>query len=91
MKPILHIVKNFNDAHAIEVIKSQAKDNAYGVAAVFMQGGMSVPLIENVRTYLLVEDIENKTVSPGTPPHIEWIDYKGLLNLIFSVESITVW
>lgn len=91
MKPILHIVKSPDDSQAIEMIKNQAKDNAYGVAAVFMQGGMSAPLIENVRTYFLVEDIENKTASPGTLPAIELIDYKGLLNLIFSVESITVW
>lgn len=91
MKPILHIVKSPDDSKAIEMIKNQAKDNAYGVAMIFMERGVSVPVIENVRTYLLVENIEDKTATPGTLPSIELIDYKGLLNLIFSVESITVW
>ena len=32
MKPILHIVKNRDDKQAVEIISTQARDNAYGVA-----------------------------------------------------------
>ncbi|HKZ71796.1 MAG TPA: hypothetical protein VJ187_02045 [Nitrospirota bacterium] len=84
MKPILHIVKNCNDAQAIRVIENQARDNAYGVTAVFVQEGTSSPpLIPNARVCILRGEA-------GSGP-VEIIDYSDLLTLVFSVESIAVW
>ena len=93
MKLILHIVKNCNDAQAIRVIENQAKDNAYGVTAVFIQEGTSsLPLIPNARVCVLRGDAADKDSPPGAASrNIEMIDYNDLLNLIFSVESIAVW
>jgi len=93
MKPILHIVKNRNDAQAIRIIENQSRDNAYGVTAVFVQeGGSSLPLIPNARVCVLRGDVADKD-SPleAASLNIEMIDYNDLLNLIFSVESIAVW
>ena len=93
MKPILHIVKNRNDAQAIRIIENQSRDNAYGVTAVFVQeGGSSLPLIPNARVCVLRGDNADKDSPPGAASrNIEMIDYNDLLNLIFSVESIAVW
>ena len=93
MKPILHIVKNCNDAQAIRMIENQSRDNAYGVTAVFVQNGTSPPpLIPNVRVCVLKGDAADKDSLPGAAKDpIEIIDYNDLLNLIFSVESIAVW
>jgi len=91
MKPILHIVKDPDDLQAMEVIENQAKDNAYGVTVVFIEGGKSVSSIENVRTYLLSGNKGCEGDTPVNLPNIESVDYKGLIDLIFSVESITVW
>ncbi len=93
MKPILHIVKNSNDRQAIEVIEKQANDNAYGVTVVFIQDAVSLPPIPNpnVRTYALVDDVKGKTISSDVTPSTELIRFEDMLNLIFSVESITVW
>lgn len=93
MKPILHIVKNCNDAQAIRVIENQSRDNAYGVTAVFVQeGGSSLPLIPNARVCLLRGDnVAKDSPSEAASDPIEIIDYSDLLNLIFSVESIAVW
>ncbi len=93
MKPILHIVKNCNDAQAIRMIENQSRDNAYGVTAVFVQDGTSPPpLIPNARVCVLRGDVANKDSPPGAAKGpVEIIDYNELLNLIFSVESIAVW
>ena len=93
MKPILHIVKNCNDAQAIRTIENQSRDNAYGVTAVFVQeGGSSPPLIPNARVCVLRGDNADKDSPPeAVSGPIETIDYNDLLNLIFSVESIAVW
>ena len=93
MKPILHIVKNRNDAQAIRIIENQSRDNAYGVTAVFVQEGTSsLPLIPNARVCVLRGDAADKDSPPGAASrNIEMIDYNDLLNLIFSVESIAVW
>ena len=85
MKPILHIINNPDDTQAIEMIKIQGKDNAYGVAAVFTGQIPSVlPSMPDVRVCVLREDALEK-------PGFEVIGYDDLLNLIFSVETITVW
>jgi hypothetical protein len=91
MKPILHIVKNSNDTQAIGVIEKQAKDNAYGVTAVFIQDASPPPSLPNVRTCILEEDARSKAISSEVNPSIEPIRFDDMLNLIFSVESITVW
>lgn len=95
MKPILHIVRNPDDKQAIKTIENQAKDNAYGVTVIFIHDGLSVPSIPNVRTYILstrgTSHISPKKLGEiwEVPPKL--IGYDEILNLIFSVESITVW
>ncbi len=46
MKPILHIVKNRDDKQAVGIISTQARDNAYGVAVVFVQDAVSTPPVD---------------------------------------------
>src|SRR3972149_11632578 len=84
MKPILHIVKNCNDAQAIRMIENQSRDNAYGVTAVFVQEGTSSPpLIPNARVYVLRGTHADKaSPSEAASDPIEIIDYSDLLTLI---------
>lgn len=93
MKPILHIVKNCDDTQAIRIIEHQARDNAYGVIAVFVRNAASPPpLIPNARVCVVREANTGKDNPPGAASGpIEFIEYDDLLNLIFSVESIAVW
>lgn len=91
MKPILHIVKNTNDMQAIDIIKRQAMDNAYGVTVVFIHNIGSIPSISNARICVLREAITNKTTSHVNTSDAELIDYTDILNMVFSVESVTVW
>ena len=91
MKPILHIVKNTNDMQAIDIIKRQAMDNAYGVTVVFIHNIESLPSISNARICVLREAILDKTTSFNNTPEAELIDYTDMLNIVFSVESVTVW
>ena len=87
MKPILHIVKDTEDRRALEVIARQAKDNAYGVAAIYIQKAVTLPAIPDVRTCALQEDLRGNP--PGTG--VESISYADLLKLIFSSEAVTIW
>lgn len=83
MKPILHIINNPDDAQAIETIRIQGKDSAYGVAAVFTgEVPQTLPSMPDVRICAL-----QKCGDKG----VEIIGYEDLLNLIFSVETISVW
>lgn len=98
MKPILHIINNPDDTQAIETIRIQGKDNAYGVAAVFTgEIPSGIPSMPDVRLCVLREDAGLKISPPANPTgsgeggKFEFIGYDDLLNLIFSVESITVW
>ena len=91
MKPILHIVKNRDDKQAVEIISSQARDNAYGVAVVFIQDAASSPPVADARTCALAQDTKTLDNTHKVNPDIELISYDDLLTLIFSVESITVW
>lgn len=91
MKPILHIVKNYNDTQAIEIISKQSGDNSYGVTTIFIQDAVSLPPIPNVKTCALIEDVKDKPVSTSINHEIELITFEEMLNLIFGVESITVW
>lgn len=83
MKPILHIINNPDDAQAIETVRIQGKDSAYGVAAIFTgEIPHALPSMPDVRICALryCEDTG-----------VETIGYEELLNLIFSVETISVW
>lgn len=91
MKPILHIIRNSSDTQAIELIEQQSKDNAYGVTAVFTQEIASLPSIPNARICVLKEDVGDKTIHTVSGNGIDFISFKDLLNIIFSVESVTVW
>lgn len=91
MKPILHIVKNHSDREAIEIIGKQAMDNAYGVTVIFIEGVAPLPSVPNVRTCILREDARGKTVSHDVDPAIESISFEEMIDIVFSVESITVW
>ena len=91
MKPILHIVKNRNDKQAVEIIGAQARDNAYGVAVVFIQDAVSSPPVADTRTCALAQDAKTLDNTSRMNSGVELINYDDLLNLIFSVESITVW
>ena len=91
MKPILHIINNANDSQAIEIISKQAKDNSYGVTAIFTQDTVSVPYIPDVRICALSEDAGDKNTQSDIKSGIELINYEDMLKLIFSVESVTVW
>ncbi len=91
MKPILHIVKKHDDKQAIEIIGNQARDNAYGVAVVFIQDAVSSPPVSDARTCALAQDAKTLDNSNKVNPDVELISYDDLLKLIFSVESITVW
>ncbi|HZX48909.1 MAG TPA: hypothetical protein VFF47_06815 [Nitrospirota bacterium] len=91
MKPILHIVKNRNDKQALEIISTQAKDNAYGVAVVFIHDAVSSPPVADVRTCALAQDPKTSDNITWINPEVELISCDDLLKLIFSVESITMW
>ena len=91
MKPILHIVKNRDDKQAIEIISTQARDNAYGVAAVFVQDAVSSPPVDGARSCALAKDAKTLDNTGRVDSGVELINYDDLLKLIFSVESITVW
>lgn len=91
MKPILHIVKNRNDKQAVEIISTQARDNAYGVAVVFIHDAVSSPPVADARTCALAQDTKTSDNTNRVNPDVELISYDDLLTLIFSVESITVW
>ena len=91
MKPILHIVKNRDDKQAIEIISTQARDIAYGVAAVFVQDAVSSPPVDGARSCALAKDVKTLDNTSRMNSGVELINYDDLLNLIFSVESITVW
>ena len=91
MKPILHIVKNRNDKQAVEIISTQAKDNAYGVAVVFIHDAVSSPPVADARTCALAQDIKTSDNTNRVYPEVELISYDDLLKLILSVESITIW
>jgi hypothetical protein len=93
LKPILHIVKNCDDTQAIRIIEHQARDNAYGVTAVFVRDAASLPpLIPNARVCVVREAISGRDDPPGAASGpVEFIDFSDLLNLIFSVESVAVW
>ena len=91
MKPILHIVRNRDDKQAVEIISAQARDNAYGVAVVFIQDAVSSPPVADTRTCALAQDAKTLDNTHKVNPDVELISYDDLLTLIFSVESITVW
>ncbi|MEK6583333.1 MAG: hypothetical protein AABY66_00620 [Nitrospirota bacterium] len=91
MKPILHIVKNRDDKQAVEIISTQARDNAYGVAVVFIQDAVSSPPVGGARSCTLAKDAKTLDNSNKVNPDVELISYDDLLKLIFSVETITVW
>lgn len=91
MKPILHIIKNLNETQAIDIIEKQARNSAYDVAVVFMRDAVSLPSMPGVRTCALIEESKDENISSEVTPGIELLSYDDLLNLIFSVESITVW
>jgi len=91
MKPILHIVKNRDDKQAIEVISAQARDNAYGVAVVFIHDAVSSQPVADARNCALAQDTKRSDNTNRVNPDVELISYDVLLKLIFSVESITVW
>ncbi|MDD5435097.1 MAG: hypothetical protein PH343_06685 [Nitrospira sp.] len=101
MKPILHIINNPDDTQAIDIIKTQGRDNAYGVAAVFIgEAPPQIPSAPDVRLCILREDAAAPSPIPlpsGERVRVrgnggfEVIGYDYLLNLIFSVESISVW
>lgn len=91
MKPILHIVKKCDDKQAIEIIRTQARDNAYGVAVVFVQDAVSTPPVDGARSCALAQEAKILDNSNKANPDVELINYDDLLKLIFSVESITVW
>ena len=101
MKPILHIINNPDDAQAIETIRIQGKDSAYGVAAVFTAGVPSqLPSMPDVRILSLPLSSEGREYIENPPlcsrggmggSFVEVIGYDDLLNLIFSVETISVW
>ena len=91
MKPILHIVKNRDDKQAVEIISTEARDNAYGVAAVFIQDAVSSPPVDGARSCALAKDVKTLDNTSRMNSGVELINYDDLLNLIFSVESITVW
>ncbi|MCC6544259.1 MAG: hypothetical protein IT392_07120 [Nitrospirae bacterium] len=91
MKPILHIVKNRDDKQAVEIISTQARDNAYGVAVVYIHDAVSLPPVADARTCALAQDTKKSDNINSVNPDVELIRYDDLLNLIFSVESITVW
>lgn len=91
MKPILHIVKKPDDRQAIDIIAAQARDNAYGVAVVFIQDAVSAQPVNGARSCALVKDKKTLDNAGREDSTSEPIDYDDLLKLIFSVESITVW
>ncbi len=91
MKPILHIVKNRDDKQAIDIISTQARDNAYGVAVVFIQDAVSSPPVADARSCALMQDTQTSGKTYKVNPEVEVISSDDLLKLIFSVESITVW
>ncbi len=91
MKPILHIVKNRDDKQAVGIISTQARDNAYGVAVVFVQDAVSTPPVDGARSCALAKDAKTLDNTGRADSGIELINYDDLLKLIFSVESITVW
>ncbi len=91
MKPILHIVKKHDDKQAVEIISTQARDNAYGVAVVFVQDAVSSPPVVGARSCALAQEAKILDNSNKVNPDVELINYDDLLKLIFSVESITVW
>lgn len=90
MKPILHIIKNTDDEKAIEIIRIQGMDNAYGVAAVFINTPSPLPSIPNVRICVL-RTVLGTALNAVPEGSFELIDYDKLLNMIFSVETISVW
>ncbi|MBI4714503.1 MAG: hypothetical protein HY760_00900 [Nitrospirae bacterium] len=87
MKPILHIVKDADDHKAIEVIAAQAKDNAYGVAVILVQGAVPLPPIPGARTCALKDETGDRPIAPGVEP----IGYPEMLSLVFSSEAVTAW
>ncbi len=91
MKPILHIVKKHDDKQAVEIISTQARDNAYGVAVVFIQDAVSTPPVGGARSCALAKEAKTLDNTSRVNSGVELINYDDLLNLIFSVESITVW
>jgi hypothetical protein len=87
VKPILHILRNPDDAQALETISRQARDNAYGVGVILIQKAAALGAIPNTRTCALKSDVPGEAPAPG----VESVSYREVLDLIFRSEAVTVW
>jgi|GEM_PF-4073199 len=86
MRKIIHIIKNSNDPHALDVIDEQRKNDQ--VYLVLAQGAVSMmPPLPKEAVFVLKEDAAERQFTPAFPT----IDYAELLKLILDADAVVTW
>jgi sulfur transfer complex TusBCD TusB component (DsrH family) len=86
MKKILHIVKNPDDPHALEVISRQGNGNELSV--ILIQDAVRVePSLPGGALFVLGEDAAER----GVAPRSKVIGYEQMVELILKADSVVVW
>jgi hypothetical protein len=86
MPRVLHLIKDPSNRVAFDVLATQAQDPANRLSIVLMQRAavLTEPLPGEV--FRLAEGPEGRGVSPYRA-----IDHSGLLDLIFSADTVVSW
>jgi sulfur transfer complex TusBCD TusB component (DsrH family) len=86
MKKILHIIKNPDDPHAVEVIASQRKDKE--ISVLLLQDAVRLePSLPDGCLFVLEEDAAERGITPKS----KTIGYDEMLEMILNADSVVVW
>jgi len=85
MRKVLHILKNPNDAYALEVIKIDAGKNQVSLLLIQDAAGMALEGIKD-NIFVLADDLEAgaKTAYPK-------VGYHEMLQMIFENDTVITW
>ena len=91
MKKVLYILKESSNSESLfPLLSEQRKNSGVEPQLVLIQPASSLAISPPVKNYTLIKmgkERDGLTPSSGDTP----ISYGGLLELIFSVDSIVVW
>jgi hypothetical protein len=88
MRHVLHLITHPADPAALDVVARQAADAEVRLSVVLLHGaaGLELPAVSAAQVFRLGD---RPASIPGSPyPHI---DHSGLLDLIFSADTVVTW
>ena len=85
MKKVLHILKNPNDAHALDLIKRGMDVNQ--VTILLIQDAAGMKLLETSgKVYVLCENLKK-----GEKASYPLVGYREMLKMIFENDFVVTW